>query len=523
VIPRLLEASALSCSRMLAAYAASLVFAIAYGVAAGRSRRAERILIPVLDVVQSVPVLGFFPAAIYFFIAITRGQRMGVELAAVFLIFTGQAWNMAFGVYEAVTTLPADASEAVEALGLSGWQRFRRLLLPAAVPKLVYNSILSWAAGWYFLVACEIIAIGSRSYSLPGLGSLIQLSMERGDVPAMAGGIAAMVAIVVALDVVVWRPLTVWAEKYRFEFSASSPSQSRVFDFYRDTGLARIMGRCVAAGWLLLDAPIGRLRALSWREAPSRRRRAWRRAARAIPLAAAGAALAGLLVLVGSMMWPPIPPEARQIPKAVLFSFLRLCAAYAVSLAWTVPLALWAGDDDRIGRIVTPVAEVAASVPATAFFPVIVFVVVRALGSVNAAAVLLVLTGMQWYLLFNALAGARQVPGEIKEMTRSFGLRFWKRSRRAVLPAMAPSLVTGSVTAWGGGWNALILSEYVTYRGRTYEATGIGQLLQKATASGNTRLLVWTLASMVVVVGLINRFVWRRLYAGASVKFRIDG
>jgi NitT/TauT family transport system permease protein len=523
MVLRLLEASTFSMLRMLAAYAASLVFAVSYGMAAGRSRKAERFLIPLLDVVQSVPVLGFFPAAVYFFIALTNGRRLGVEAAAVFLIFTGQAWNMAFGVYEAVTTLPEDASEAARALGLSGWQRFRRLLLPAAVPKLVYNSILSWAAGWYFLVACEIIAIGSQKYSLPGLGSLIQSSMERGDVPAMAAGIATLVAIVVALDLLVWRPLTVWAEKYRFEFTAASPGQSRVFDYYRDSGFSRMLGGGVDGAWRLVEAVFRKAGAICSGSISSGIRRAGRRAAALLPIGAAAAGVAALLAVAISRMGPPVPSDVAEIPKAIAFSFLRLAIAYAISLSWTIPLALWAGDSDRVGRVVTPIAEVAASVPATAFFPVIVFFVVRALGSVNVASVLLVLTGMQWYLLFNALAGARQVPGEIKEMARSFGLGFWKRSRSAVLPAMAPSLVTGSVTGWGGGWNALILSEYVSYGGRTYEATGIGQLLQRATVRGDTRLLVWCLVSMVGVIGLVNRFVWRRLYAVASVKFRIDG
>lgn len=235
---------------------------------------------------------------------------------------------------------------------------------------------------------------------------------------------------------------------------------------------------------------------------------------------AAGAAALGVLLF--TKLLPPIPREALQIPRAIVFSFLRLTVAYAISLAWTVPLALWVGENDRVAKIVTPVAEVAASIPATAFFPLIVFFVVRELGSVNVAAVLLVLTGMQWYLLFNALAGARQVPGEMKEMTRSFGLSIWARARKAILPAMAPSLITGSVTGWGGGWNALILSEYVKYGNKTYEASGIGQLLQRATDQGNTRLLVWSLVSMIVTISILNKLVWRRLYASASIRFRID-
>jgi NitT/TauT family transport system permease protein len=507
---------------MLAAYLASFLFAVVYGVSAGRSKRAERIMIPLLDVLQSVPVLGFFPAAVYFFIALTHGGRLGVELAAIFLIFTGQAWNMAFGVYEALTTIPTDSAEATAAFGLSPWKRFRRLELPAAVPKLVYNSILSWASGWYFLVACEIISIGPRSYSLPGLGSFIEKAMEAGRVRAMALGIGTLVAIVVLLDVLVWRPLTLWAEKYRFEFTAASVGESRVFDFYRESGFSRFLGRFWDRLFGMLDVPIGRAERLAPGSGPRRMLTACEKAFRVFFLLAAGTGAAALAVLLVSRLLPPIPGLAVQIPRALGFSFLRLCAAYAISLAWTVPVALWIGENDRAAKIVTPVAEVAASIPATAFFPLIVFFVVRASGSVDIAAVLLVLTGMQWYLLFNAIAGARQVPGEMKEMTRSFGLTPLARARKALLPAMAPALITGSVTGWGGGWNALILSEYVRYGNRTYQAPGIGQLLQVATERGDTRLLVWALVSMIVVIGLLNRFVWRKLYAVASTRFRID-
>ncbi len=519
---RLAAAAAFSFLRMLAAYAFSLVFAIVYGVAAGRSKRAERILIPILDVLQSVPVLGFFPAAVYFFIALTGGGRLGIELAAVFLIFTGQAWNMAFGVYEAVTTLPADSSEAVLSFGLSKWQRFRQLELPASVPKLVYNSILSWAAGWYFLVACEIISLGKNTYSLPGLGSFIQKSMEKGDVRGMAMGIGALVAIVVLLDVFVWRPLTVWAEKYRFEFTAAAVGESHVFDFYRQSGFGRILRRGLEIGWSWLDRPILRVERFDPSSRQARVVIALRRIWRVFFWLGTAAAAAAIAVLLVSKLEPPVPAEAAQIPRALLFSFLRLCVAYAISLAWTIPLSLWVGENDNVAKIVTPIAEVVASIPATAFFPLIVFFVVRELGSVNVASVLLVLTGMQWYLLFNALAGSRQVPGEMKEMTRSFGLTFPARARKAILPAMAPSLITGSVTGWGGGWNALILSEYVAYGNRIYEAPGIGQLLQRATVAGDTRLLVWCLVAMVLAIGVLNRLIWRRLYALASVKFRID-
>jgi len=326
----------------------------------------------------------------------------------------------------------------------------------------------------------------------------------------------------ITIDLLVWRPLTIWAEKYRFEFTAAAVGESRVYDFYRGTGFSRWLGRAGDRIWSLADGPIGRIEALAPGSRRGRLVRAFGVFGRTLVVLAGAAGALALIVLLVAYLRPPFPAEALAIPRALLFSFCRLLVAYVISLSWTVPLSLWVGENDRVARIATPIAEVAASIPATAFFPLIVFFVVRALGSVNLAAVLLVLTGMQWYILFNALAGARQVPGEMKEMTRAFGLPFARRARIAILPAMTPSLVTGSVTGWGGGWNALILSEYVTYGHRVYEAPGIGQLLVRATVSGNTRLLVWSIVSMVAVIGLLNRFVWRRLYAHASVKFRID-
>jgi NitT/TauT family transport system permease protein len=527
-LPRLPLYALYSFARMLAAYLISLLFSLSYGYLAATSRRAERLLIPTLDILQSVPILGFFPAAIYLFVSLTGGGRLGVELASVFLIFTSQAWNMAFGVYEAILTIPQDAHEALAAFGAGRWLAFRRLLLPACVPKLVYNTIMSWAGGWYFLMAAEIIAIGPARYDLPGLGSLMYRAAEEGRLGLMLLALGALIGLIVAMDLLLWRPLSVWAETFRYEFAASSPGRSAVLDWWHRSGAVRQMKALLRRAAGLAGSVLAGLarrspaRALSTGEA----HRLWR--ACGLGLGIAGLALLGYLTwAAGSALVralaQPWPREAAQIPLAILASFGRLALAYVISLAWTVPLSIWIGENERVARIATPIAEIGASVPATALFPLIILFVIRVFGGMNVASVLLILTGMQWYLLFNLIAGARAIPQDLKEMARSLRLSRWRYWRRVVLPALSPSLLTGSITGWGGGWNALIVAEYIVYNQRAYQVVGIGALLDRATYElGSGALIFLTLSAMVIVILLLNRLLWRRLYRLAVARYRIE-
>ncbi len=511
-----------SLARMAVAYLLSLAFALAYGAGAAQSRRTGRVLLPLLDVLQSIPVLGFFPVAVAFFAGLLPGAG-GMELASVFLIFTGMAWNMAFGVYEGLSTIPADLAEAMASFGVAGRLRALRLLLPAAVPKLVYNSIVSWAGGWYFLIACEIISVGGRRRPLPGLGSYLQATSDAGDLPGNLAGLAVLVGMVVALDLALWRPLSVWAERFRYgQGGSTAPESSRVLDWWLAARGPRALRRAATVALRPLLAPAGsawdRLGALR-----PRTRRALLRVAAALGLAgAAGLALAagrGIARLVAS----PWPDRAAEIPLAILASTGRLAAAYLLALAWTVPVAVWAGSRPRVARVVRPLAEIGASVPAIALFPLMVVLLVRHIG-VNGAAVLLVLTGMQWYLLFNGLAGVTAIPEELREVARSLGLPWRMRLRALVLPAAAPALVTGSITGWGGGWNALIVSEQLSYAGVTYSAFGIGALLDDATyvGGGDPLLLALCLAAMIATIALLNRLVWRRLQAWSAETYRLE-
>jgi NitT/TauT family transport system permease protein len=515
--------------RMLAAYIIALIFSIIYGMAAARGGLYERILIPAIDIAQSVPVVGFFPAAVYFFVALAHGSRLGVEMAAVFLIFTSQAWNMALGVYEAVKTIPEDSKDAIESFGGRGWLKFKRLLLPASVPKLVYNSILSWVAGWYFLIACEIITVGPASYRLPGLGSFLWEAAEKGRTVDLAAGLLALLAIIVLMDMIVWQPLSTWAEKFKYEFAASSGAVQSLGMFDALSGVGPAVTRALRA---ILVPPI-RMIARAIEALPSGPELSPEQSKRvgaivrtliisAIVIFTTWALARGLVALVRTLS-QPWPSDVTQIPEAIVLSTIRMTIAYAISLAWTVPCALAASENPRFNRVLSPIAEIVGSMPATALFPIIVVVVIEVTGGMNLASILLILTGMQWYLLFNLLAGINQVPEDLKEAARAFGLSRVARWRKLILPAITPSLITGSITAWGGGWNALILSEYFVYKNQTYQVLGIGSLLDAATyKSGNGVMILLSLLSMIAVVLLLNRLMWRPLYNLATERYRLD-
>lgn len=523
-----------SFSRMLVAYFFAFIFSIVYGMTAALKRGADKVMLPILDILQSVPVLGFFPAAVLFFVSLTNGSRIGIEMASVFLVFTSQAWNMTFGIYESLTTIPKDISSVGRVYRLSGIERFKRLLLPACTSKLVYNSILSWAGGWYFLVATEIITIGSVNLRLPGLGSFLMQTAERGEMGLTLLGLAVLVFIIVVMDVMLWRPLTVWSQKFRYEFAAGVAAPQyhrsillrlflRVSSFepvkkarHRTYVVIKSPGALIARVTAAVAGGVARN--VMFRKArPHGRRFFW--TAFAILFAYLTYLAARELVGVFST---PIPVQAYQIPGALAASGLRLLAAYIIALAWTIPVAVKIGHSPRAARALTPVFEIIASVPATAIFPLLTVFIVQYTGSVNLVAVLLVLTGMQWYLLFNLLAGVSAIPNDMKEVAKIHQLKGWLYWRRIVLPAIFPSIITGSVTAWGGGWNALIIAEYIRFRGTTFSVFGIGAFLDKATFSGDSQLILLSLVGMVGVIALINRFFWRRLYNEAAKRFTME-
>jgi len=520
-----------SLGRMVAAYALAVAFSIGVGLAATSNRRAASVLLPLLDVLQSIPILGFFPAVLVFFVASFQGHPLGLELAVVFLIFTSMAWNMAFGVYESLVTIPRDLEVAADSYGLRGWLRFRRVTFPAMIPKLVYNSMLSWSNGWYFLVASEVFTAFGATHVRPGLGAFIAEAGIAGAADRIAIGIGALAALVLALDALVWRPTSLWADRFRLETTGGQ--------------VARVPGPYERLKWLPRFLPIRnairaglRPAADSWGRLSARIEKSYavhpdalrRLAVINLAMFLAIFAIVGLVGLAAliALLARPLPAGASEIPLAALHSFARLLAAYGIALAWTVPIAAWVGRSQRASRFLTPFLEVFASLPAAALFPVILgisIVIASAVGlEAQLAALLIALLSMQWYLLFNLIAGVRSIPGDLEEAARAFGLRgrtYWKR---LLFPAVVPSLITGSITAWGAGWNALIVSEYILFDQRIYQVTGVGAMLSEATFATppNASLILLTILAMIVIVMGMNRFVWRPLYRRASARFRME-
>ncbi len=521
---------AFSTARMVVAYLLSLVFAIVFGHTAATNKKAAIVMLPLLDVLQSIPILVFFPAALLFFVATFHGNPIGIEFAVVFLIFTSMAWNMAFGVYESLTTIPQDLEAAATSFGLTGWLRFRLLAFPAVIPKLVYNSILSWTNGWFFLVASEIFSGNGAEFQRPGLGAFIAIAGRNGDVPSIAIGLAVLAAIVLALDVFVWRPLSVWSERFRIDAVAREGAKVPRYEPFRWLPRFSRVRRTI----LTRARPV----ADTYHRASVRLDRVYASHRRAVREIRAVDLVMFLIIfvivvttgLVGltQLFLRPLPAKAGLLPEATLFSFTRLLIAYGIALAWTIPMAVLLGESDRASRLLTPVLEIFASLPATALLPVILgfslLVAASAAGTAGQlAAILIALFSMQWYLLFNLIAGVRSIPEDLREAARSFGLRgrtYWKR---VLLPAMTPSLLTGSITAWGAGWNALIVSEYVQYAQRLYEVPGLGSLLSESVyLTPDAEMLFLTALSMIVVVLAMNKLLWRPLFKRAAIRYRLE-
>lgn len=532
--------AALSLFRMFAGLALSYAFAIPYGVLAARSKAAERVLLPILDVLQSVPILGFFPVAILFLISAFQGARLALELAAIFLIFTSMAWNLAFAVYEGVSALPSELEDAAKVYRLSLLQKLRRLFIPAAVPKLVYNGTMSWAGGWFFLIAAEYITLGSTSYRLPGLGSYLAQATFAGDFGGYLLGLAALLLILALVELLFWLPLRAYAER----FVQEAVAHERASGYY--------LFHISAFAWLRRHARLRVLSSLSWRHGPPRAallRRAIRpswgrlqpqvRLLRALVLGATVTLPALVIALAPQLLLqlklqlsllaaqladPRASALLRQMPLYILYSLARLAAAFALSLAWSFPLVAWLSQRGSGGLYALSVtAEVLASIPATAFFPLFTLVAPYLPGGYWLVSVLLTMTGMQWYILFNLLGGISSIPNELREASSVYGLRGLRLWTRLILPASLPSLVTGSITAWGGGWNTLIVSEYIVTGRGVVSLPGIGSLLSTAALEmGNNGLLLAGLGAMVLTVLALNRLAWKRIYRFALARYKLE-
>jgi NitT/TauT family transport system permease protein len=503
--------------RIALAYVLSLLFAVTYGYIAAYRPRAERYMIPLLDVLQSIPVLSFLPGVMLAMAALFPGRQLGVEMGAILLIFTGQVWNMAFSFYASLKGIPREMREAAAIYRFNGWQRLLQIELPYATIGLVWNSMMSVAGAWFFLMACEQFT----DFRLPGLGSYLQAAADNGDTRSILLGILTMVAVIVLLDQFVWRTVIAWAEKFKMEqVESASPPTSWMLDFLnRSRGVAFFRRRAVRPlreRIIQCFAPRREVRA----ESAGENRAAlwiWRALGTAVLVVIGYAVVRVVMILTGLRGF-----EFREIGWGLGATFLRVNLTLVLGALWTIPVGVAIGFNPRLARIAQPLAQIAASVPATAVFPVVMLVLIRLGGGLGWGSIVLLLLGTQWYILFNVIAGAIAIPTDLKEAASVFGIRGWQRWKKLILPGIFPFLVTGMITASGGAWNASIVAEYFRFKGRTYSTVGVGAMISAASNARNFNLLLAATIALAAVVVTTNRLLWRRLYRLAETRFKLD-
>jgi NitT/TauT family transport system permease protein len=509
--------------RITVAYLLSLTFAVGYGYMAAYTPRAEPFMIAALDILQSIPVLSFLPAVMLAMISLVPGRQLGIELGAILLIFTGQVWNMAFSFYSSLKSLPRELREASGVFRFSAWQRFWQLELPYSAIGLVWNSMVSVAGGWFFLMACEMFVLGDRDFRLPGLGSYLQTAASTGDSHAMLWGSVTMILIIVATDQLVWRPVIAWADKFKFEQGESSSRKS--------SPILYMLQNSTALGWLT-QATVVPVRERIYRGLAQRQREL---VARPTHAPRKRSQLAALLFIVAGALLVAFAAfravellrhihgaEIVELLKGAVATFLRVNAALLIASAWTIPVGVAIGFHPRLARIAQPLAQIAASYPATAIFPILLIGLVQAGGGLGIGSIALMLLGTQWYILFNVIAGASAIPSNLKEVAQLYHFSTWQKWKVLILPGIFPYLVTGLVTASGGAWNASIVAEYFHLKDRTLETLGLGAQISAASDHGQFSILLLATIIMSLMVVTVNRLVWRPMFHLAENKFRLD-
>jgi len=501
--------------RMFLALGASLVFACVFAALAAKYKAAERVLVPLLDILQSIPILGFLSITVTGFIALFPGNLFGVECAAIFAIFTSQAWNMAFSLYQSLRTVPAELQEAARVFQLSGWQRFWRLELPFAMPGLLWNMMMSMSGGWFFVVASEAISVSNQNIKLPGVGSYIAMAIEARSLGAIAWAIGAMFIGIVLYDQLFFRPLIAWADKFRFEEGTTEAApQSWLLTWLRRTDRAQLLwlrGVAVLERSFIMfrlshDGTSIRARARAPHPTLSR---AWDALVAAAVLLAAWQLVTFIHREVG---WA----EAAHVFVLGFYTMLRVLALIALAALVWVPVGVWIGMNPRWAGRLQAAAQFMAAFPANLMFPIAVVLIVRWHLDPDIWLSPLMVLGTQWYLLFNVIAGASTIPAELRYAAQNLGLRGWLKWRRYLLPAVFPSFVTGAITASGGSWNASIVAEYVTWGDTTLQAQGLGSYIAHMTAIGDFPRIALGIGVMCVFVMGMNQWVWRRLYRMAE-------
>jgi NitT/TauT family transport system permease protein len=497
--------------RMFLALAASLVFSCVFAALAAKYRTAEKVLIPVLDILQSIPILGFLSITVTGFIALFPGNLLGVECAAIFAIFTSQAWNMAFSLYQSLRTVPPELREAAAVFQLSGWHRFWRLELPFAMPGLLWNMMMSMSGGWFFVVASEAISVSNQNIKLPGVGSYIAMAIQARDLHAIGWAIGGMLIGIILYDQLFFRPLIAWADKFRFEEGSSEDMpNSWLLTWLRRTD--RLQSLMVGVARLLERSLVLFRRDHDGTSIKARPRTPNPAVARVWDAALAAAVLLAVLWLVRFIHTEVGWSEVARVFLLGFYTLARVLVLIALAALVWVPVGVWIGMNPRWAGRLQAVAQFMAAFPANLMFPVAVLFIVRWHLNPNIWLAPLMVLGTQWYLLFNVIAGASSVPTELRYAARNLGLRGWLMWRRYLLPAVFPSFVTGAITASGGSWNASIVAEYVTWGDTTLQAAGLGSYIAHMTAIGDFPRIALGIGVMCVFVMGMNHFVWRRLY-----------
>ena len=510
----------LSMLRMTAAYLLSLVFTLTYGYMALRSKRAEAFLLPVLDILQSVPILSFLPVVLLSLAAIIP-QGLAAEIAAIVLIFTSQAWNMTFVWYQSLTTQPNELKEACRVFRFNGWMRFRILDLPFGMVGLIWNSMMSWAGGWFFLMASEMFNVSGKDFRLPGLGAYLQEAANKGNQTAIFYGVTVLIVIIVVLDQFLWRPLLAWSDRFRVEMTEGDQApQSWFYDVLATSQIAEwFREKYTRPGTEKLDGWLAGEITETFSLAPVKTATTW-----GIRLLIGGIAV-GLVIGVvktATLLFTVKPWEWIFIFVGVMTTFLRVATALILSLAWTIPVGVAIGTNRKVADWLQPIAQIAASVPPTALYPAVLLWVLALPHGLEFAAVVLMILGTQWYLLFNIIAGSSAIPQDLRNTARILQLPRFEFWRTLILPALFPYIVTGAIAASGGAWNASVVAEYVTAGGEAHQVPGIGAAIADATANSNYPALLGGTLVMILTVVAINRLFWRRLYRLAEERYRID-
>ncbi len=520
--------AAMSVSRMLAAYLLSVVFSFAYAYTAAYNKSASKFMVPLLDILQSIPLLSFMPVVVLAMIALFHNSRLGIEMAAILLIFTSQVWNMTFSLYHSITGIPRELKETTLAFNLTGWMRFRYLEMPAATMGLVWNSMISWAGGWFFLMASEMFTLGDRSFQLPGLGSYLQTVSGSKDYDAVIYGLVTLVLIIIFLDRFIWQPLVTWANKFKIE-EIEGESQQQVTSPLLRLGqrsvLVRIFIRKIGMPLIntvgkILYAPALKAEQLVIGFAEKRR---VRNIGGKVVIS-----IVVLILLIGivraiNLLSNLGTDDLLELLKAAFASVSRVSIAIALSLAWTLPFGIWVGTSPKLSRRFQPFIQITASIPATALFPIVLLFLIDLPFGLNIAAVLLMIMAAQWYLLFNIIAGASLIPQNLKEASNAFSLKGFQKWRVLVLPAIIPNLITGLITASGGAWNATIVAEYIRFKDEApHRVTGLGATIAQAADKGDFSMLLAATLILVGIVVTINRFIWGRIHHTALEKFSME-